>query len=47
MTAGEDLWTIGEYLCTISHRPVLTRAQTRRLHRVDDRLFKAGLANRV
>jgi hypothetical protein len=47
MTAGEDLWTIGEYLCTISHRPVLTPAQTRRLHRVDDRLFKAGLTNRV
>jgi len=47
MTTGEDLWAIGEYLCTISHWPVLTPAQTRSLHRVDDRLFKAGLTNRV
>lgn len=47
MTADENLWAIGEYLCTISHSPLLTPQQVRSLARVDDRLFKAGLSGRV
>ncbi len=47
MTAERDLWEIGEYLCSIPHRPVITPAMTRRLRRVDRRLFEAGLHGSV
>jgi hypothetical protein len=47
MTAEEDLWTVPEYLTTISHRPLLPRTLIPRLGRVDDRLFRAGLLGRV
>lgn len=46
MTAEEDVWAIPEYLYTVSHTPLLTRSQIRRLSRVDDRLFTAGVAGR-
>jgi hypothetical protein len=46
MTAEEDVWMLPEYLCTISHTPLLTSSQIRRLGRVDDRIFAAGLAGR-
>jgi hypothetical protein len=46
MTAEKDVWDIPEYLYTISHTPLLTPSQIRRLSRVDDRLFAAGLAGR-
>jgi hypothetical protein len=43
MTAEEDPWAIPEYLCTIPHTAVLSGPLARRLNRVDDRLFAAGL----
>ncbi len=46
MTAEEDVWAVPEYLCEISHTRLLTAGQIRRLGRVDDRIFAAGLAGR-
>ena len=46
MTSAEDVWAIPEYLCTISHTPLLTAAIERRLGRMDRRLFQAGLMGR-
>jgi len=43
MTAEEDLWAIPEYLTTIHHTPLVGPRVARRLGRVDDRLFAAGL----
>ena len=43
MTAEEDLWPVPEYLCTISHTPLLPPRVVRHLGRVDRRLFAAGL----
>ncbi|HUQ91809.1 MAG TPA: hypothetical protein VM120_09015 [Bryobacteraceae bacterium] len=37
-TSEDDLWAIPEYLCTVSHTPVITPAMERRLNLVDDRL---------
>src|SRR6185369_2988460 len=47
MTAEEDVWEIPEYLCTISHTPLLRRGLIPRLGRVDGRLFAAGLVGRA
>jgi hypothetical protein len=47
MTAEADLWPINEHLASIPHVPLLRNANGRRLARVDDRLFAAGLAGRV
>jgi hypothetical protein len=47
MTAEEDVWTIPEYLVTISHTPLLRPSLAKRLGRVDDRLFAAGLVGRT
>jgi hypothetical protein len=47
MTAEEDVWPVPEYLCTISHTPLLAPAVVRHLGRVDARLFAAGLAGRA
>jgi hypothetical protein len=41
MTAEDDLWEIPEYLCELSHRPVLPTSLVRRL-RVDKRSYEAG-----
>jgi hypothetical protein len=46
MTAEEDVWAIPEYLTTIRHTPLL-RAPSRKLGRVDRRLFEAGLVGRI
>src|SRR6185437_14970271 len=43
MTAEEDPWVIPEYLCTIAHSPLLAPGLSKKLTRVDDRLFAAGL----
>src|SRR5580704_3853782 len=43
MTSEEDPWVIPEYLCTISHTPVLPPRLDKGLSRVDARLFAAGL----
>ncbi|MGO9317069.1 MAG: hypothetical protein ACLPXT_11300 [Terracidiphilus sp.] len=48
MTAEEDLWAISEYLEKIPHVELLGKnGAVRRLARVDDRLFAAGLAGRA
>jgi len=43
MTSDEDVWAIPEYLTTIPHTPLVAPPALRRLARVDDRLFAAGL----
>ena len=47
MTAEEDCWAIPEYLCTISHTPLLPGKVVAELGRVDERLFAAGLVGRA
>ena len=47
MTAEAEVWAIPEYLCTISHTPLLAVRLVPRLGRVDDRLFAAGLVGRA
>jgi hypothetical protein len=42
MASEEHLWYIPEYLFSIPHRPVLTRAMERNLSRMDKRTFAAG-----
>jgi hypothetical protein len=46
MTAEEDLWAINEALAQLPHVALMKDAARRRLARVDDRLFAAGLAGR-
>jgi hypothetical protein len=43
MTAEEDVWAIPEYLMAVSHTPLMTPAMERRLSRMDDRLYRAGM----
>jgi hypothetical protein len=47
MTTEEDPWAIPEYLCTIAHTPLTPPRIIKRLSRVDDRLFSAGLVGQV
>jgi hypothetical protein len=47
MTAEEDLWEINDYLADIPHVSLLGNGARRRMARVDDRLFAAGLAGRA
>jgi hypothetical protein len=46
MTAETDLWPIADYLTTIPHTPLLLNGARRRMARVDDRLFAAGMLGR-
>ena len=46
-TAEDDVWEIPEYLCTISHTPLLAGAMERHLRRVDARLMAAGRVGSV
>jgi hypothetical protein len=46
MTAEADVWAVPEYLTTISHTTLIPSAIERRLGRVDERLFAAGLVGR-
>jgi hypothetical protein len=46
MTTEEDVWAVPEYLCSVSHTPVLPPQLVRHLGRVDARLFSAGLFGR-
>ena len=41
MTTDQPVWFIVYYLFDIKHYPLLTKAQEKRLHRVDERLFQA------
>jgi len=47
MTTEEDVWAIPEYLCNISHKPLLPAVVERRLGRMDQRLYAAGLTGHV
>lgn len=47
MTAEHDLWAIPEYLCNIAHRPLLPPGAVRRLGRMDQRLYQAGLVGQT
>lgn len=47
MTTDEDLWVISDYLFAIPHRPLLTPGAGRRLGRVDERLYRAGMTGTV
>ncbi|HEY4053058.1 MAG TPA: hypothetical protein VGL74_04910 [Terriglobales bacterium] len=42
MTTDRPLWFVAEYLFTIRHFPLMTRQMAARLHRLDDRSFRAG-----
>ena len=47
MTAEEDLWAIPERLVEVAHTPLLTPSIERRLTRMDERLYKAGMVGSV
>jgi len=47
MTTDEQLWFIAEYLFAIRHFPLLKPAMAKRLHRLDDRSFRAGCLGRA
>ncbi len=47
MTTETDLWAISDYLFSIPHRPLLSRASELRLAKVDTRLFLAGQTGMV
>ena len=43
MTSEKSVWFIAEHLCHIAHTPVITKAQEKRLTRLDHRSHAAGL----
>jgi hypothetical protein len=43
MTSDKDVWFIPEYLLDISHTQLLAPGIAKRLHRLEERTFKAGL----
>jgi hypothetical protein len=43
MTSEQPVWFIAEHLCHVAHTPIITRAQERRLTRLDKRSHAAGL----
>jgi hypothetical protein len=47
MTTDQHLWFIAEYLFTIRHHPLLRPGMAKRLHRLDDRSFRAGCLGRA
>jgi len=47
MTTEKPVWFVAEYLFTISHTPLLTPGQVKRLHRLDGRSFRAGCLERA
>jgi hypothetical protein len=47
MTTDKPVWFVAEYLLTISHTRLISRTQARRLHRLDDRSFRAGCLGRA
>jgi len=47
MTSEDPVWFVAEYLLTISHYPLITPAQAKRLHRLDGRSFRAGCLERA
>jgi hypothetical protein len=47
MTTEEHLWYVAEYLFTIRHHRLFTPAMVKKLHRLDDRSFRAGCLGRA
>jgi hypothetical protein len=47
MTTDQPLWFVAEYLFTIRHFPLLNARMAKRLHRLDDRSFRAGCLGRA
>lgn len=47
MTTEKPLWFVGEYLFTVRHYKLLRPGMARRLHRLDDRSFRAGCLGRA
>ncbi len=47
MTTNKPLWFIAEYLFEIHHYRLLTPGMEKRLHRLDDRSFRAGCLGRA
>ncbi len=47
MTTDQPLWFVAEYLFTIRHFPLLKPQMAKRLHRLDDRSFRAGCLGRA
>ena len=47
MTTDKPVWFVAEYLLTISHTPLISAAQAKRLHRLDSRSFRAGCLDRA
>ena len=43
MTSEKDIWFVAEYLCDISHRPLLRRGLEKHLTRVDPRTWKSEM----
>jgi len=43
MTSENNIWFIAEYLCEISHRPLLNRAMEKNLTRVDERTMRSEM----
>ncbi|MBS1850001.1 MAG: hypothetical protein JST79_03750 [Acidobacteria bacterium] len=47
MTTENPLWFVAEYLFTIRHFKLLRPGMSQRLHRLDDRSFRAGCLGRA
>lgn len=47
MTTDQPIWFIAEHLLTIHHTPLLKLQMIKRLHRFDQRTFKAGCLGRA
>jgi len=47
MTTEAPVWFIVYHLFDITHYSLLTKAQEKKLHRIDDRLFQAGCVGRA
>ena len=47
MTSEEPMWFVAEYLFDIHHYPLMTRPMANKLHRLDDRSFRAGCLGRA
>ncbi len=47
MTTEKPLWFVAEYLFTIRHIKLLRPGMSKRLHRLDDRSYRAGCVDRA
>jgi hypothetical protein len=47
MTTDRPIWFIADYLFGIRHYPLISPAQAARLHRLDERSFRAGCLGRA